>query len=127
MSAPRYVRKSYQFTLEATAESRIQALLDTYLEAGHGQVPKSIQSIGGHQIRWAKQFVDTPATYDENGDEVTPATYEAEYSVDVLWKVKEDTITYTEEGEVDTITPAVQDWTAWDAEEVEPFTKHVWI
>ena len=31
-------------------------------------------------------LVTTPAVYDEEGNETTPATYSDKYSVDILWK-----------------------------------------
>jgi hypothetical protein len=40
-------------------------------------------------------LVVTPAVYDEEGNETTPATYSDKYSVDILWKDEPLTTSFT--------------------------------
>jgi len=40
-------------------------------------------------------LVVTPAVYDEEGNETTPATYSEKYSVDILWKDEPLTTSFT--------------------------------
>jgi len=40
-------------------------------------------------------LVTTPAVYDEEGNETTPATYSDKYSVDILWKYEPLTTSFS--------------------------------
>ena len=75
----RYFRK-YEFSTEAEARAAIDAL-GTATDMEGNEVPTHPHAIGhlGH-------IVTTPATMDEEGNELTPAVLSDAYSVDVLWQ-----------------------------------------
>lgn len=64
----RYTRK-YEFVDEAAADSQIATL------------PEDNQ----HLVNKLGYLVVTPATYDEDGNELTKAVLSEKYAVDVLW------------------------------------------
>ena len=70
----RYTRK-YAFTNEAAADAAIAAL--PHDEEGNVNHSHAIVKLG--------YLVDTPATYDEEGNELTAAVLKTEYAVDVYW------------------------------------------
>ena len=70
----RYTRK-YNFTNEAAADAAIAAL--PHDEEGNPSHNNAIVKLG--------YLVDTPATYDEEGNELTAAVLKTEYAVDVYW------------------------------------------
>ena len=70
----RYTRK-YNFTNEAAADAAIAAL--PHDEEGNPTHNNAIVKLG--------YLVDTPATYDEEGNELTAAVLKTEYAVDVYW------------------------------------------
>ena len=70
----KYTRK-YCFTNEAAADAAIAAL--PHDEEGNVNHNHAIVKLG--------YLVDTPATYDEEGNELTAAVLKTEYAVDVYW------------------------------------------
>jgi len=69
--------RKYEFTDEAAAQTAIDALgIDE--ETNQPSHPHAIVHIG--------HIVTTPATMDEEGNELTPAVLADAYSVDVLWQ-----------------------------------------
>ena len=67
--------RKYEFTSAAAAQTAIDALgLDEDGNTTHG-----------HTIVHLGHIVTTPATYDEQGEELTAAVLSDNYSVDVLW------------------------------------------
>ena len=70
----KYTRK-YNFTNEAAADAAIAAL--PHDEEGNVNHNHAIVKLG--------YLVDTPATYDEEGNELTAAVLKTEYAVDVYW------------------------------------------
>ena len=70
----KYTRK-YEFTNEAAADAAIAAL--PHDEEGNPTHNNAIVKLG--------YLVDTPATYDEEGNELTAAVLKTEYAVDVYW------------------------------------------
>ena len=67
--------RKYEFTSAAAVQTAIDALgLDEDGNPTHG-----------HQIVRLGQIVTTPATFDDDGNELTPAVLSANHSVDVLW------------------------------------------
>ena len=67
--------RKYEFTSAAAAQTAIDALgLDEDGNPTHG-----------HTIVHLGHIVTTPATYDEQGEELTAAVLSDNYSVDVLW------------------------------------------
>ena len=70
----KYTRK-YNFTNEAAADAAIAAL--PHDEEGNPSHNNAIVKLG--------YLVDTPATYDEEGNELTAAVLKTEYAVDVYW------------------------------------------
>jgi hypothetical protein len=67
--------RKYEFTSAAAAQTAIDALgLDEDGNPTHG-----------HTIVHLGHIVTTPATYDVDGNELTPAVLSDNYSVDVLW------------------------------------------
>ena len=70
----KYTRK-YEFTNEAAADAAIAAL--PHDEEGNVNHNHAIVKLG--------YLVDTPATYDEEGNELTAAVLKTEYAVDVYW------------------------------------------
>ena len=70
----KYTRK-YEFTNEVAADAAIAAL--PHDEDGNPTHNNAIVKLG--------YLVDTPATYDEEGNELTAAVLKTEYAVDVYW------------------------------------------
>jgi hypothetical protein len=67
--------RKYEFTSAAAAQTAIDALgLDDDGNPTHG-----------HTIVHLGHIVTTPATYDNDGNELTAAVLSDNYSVDVLW------------------------------------------
>ena len=72
----KYTFRKYEFTDAASAQSAIDALgLDDEGNPTHR-----------HTISMLGHIVTTPATYDDDGNELTAAVLAANYSVDVLWR-----------------------------------------
>jgi hypothetical protein len=72
----KYTFRKYEFTDAASAQSAIDALgLDDDGNPTHR-----------HTIAKLGHIVTTPATYDDDGNELTAAVLAANYSVDVLWR-----------------------------------------
>ena len=72
----KYTFRKYEFTDAASAQSAIDALgLDDDGNPTHR-----------HTIAHLGHIVTTPATYDEEGEELTAAVLADNYSVDVLWR-----------------------------------------
>ena len=72
----KYTFRKYEFTDAASAQSAIDALgLDDEGNPTHC-----------HTIAMLGHIVTTPATYDEEGEELTAAVLADNYSVDVLWR-----------------------------------------
>ena len=72
----KYAFRKYEFTDAASAQSAIDALgLDEEGNPTHR-----------HTIAMLGHIVTTPATYDEEGNELTAAVLADNYSVDVLWR-----------------------------------------
>ena len=67
--------RKYNFTNEAAADAAIAAL--PHDEEGNPTHNNAIVKLG--------YLVDTPATYDEEGNELTAAVLKTEYAVDVYW------------------------------------------
>ena len=67
--------RKYCFTNEAAADAVIAAL--PHDEEGNVNHNHAIVKLG--------YLVDTPATYDEEGNELTAAVLKTEYAVDVYW------------------------------------------
>ena len=67
--------RKYEFTNEAAADVAIAAL--PHDEEGNPTHNNGIVKLG--------YLVDTPATYDEEGNELTAAVLKTEYAVDVHW------------------------------------------
>ena len=67
--------RKYNFTNEAAADAAIAAL--PHDEEGNVNHNHAIVKLG--------YLVDTPATYDEEGNELTAAVLKTEYAVDVYW------------------------------------------
>ena len=67
--------RKYEFTSAAAAQTAIDALgIDEEGNPTHG-----------HNIVHLGHIVTAPATYDDDGNEETPAVLADNYSVDVLW------------------------------------------
>ena len=72
----KYTFRKYEFTDAASAQSAVDALgLDDEGNPTHR-----------HTIAMLGHIVTTAATYDEEGEELTPAVFAKKYSVDVLWR-----------------------------------------
>ena len=72
----KYIFRKYEFTDAASAQSAIDAL--GLSEEGNPTHRHTIAMLG--------HIVTTPATYNEEGEELTPAVLAKKYSVDVLWR-----------------------------------------
>ena len=72
----KYTFRKYEFTDAASAQSAIDAL--GLSEEGNPTHRHTIAMLG--------HIVTTPATYDEEGEELTAAVLADNYSVDVLWR-----------------------------------------
>ena len=68
--------RKYEFTSAAAAQTAIDAL---------GIDEETNEPTHGHNIVHLGHIVTTPATYDDDGNEETPAVLASKYSVDVLW------------------------------------------
>lgn len=84
--------KKYEFESAEKAEQRIEALPSATDEEGNTYPTHS------HTVVKLGYLVQVPATFDEEGNELTPAVLSDKYSVDVLWN-KEELL--DENGEVD--------------------------
>ena len=69
--------RKYEFTSAAAAQTAIDAL---------GLDEETNQPTHPHAIVHLGHIVTTPATMDEEGNELTPAVLADNYSVDVLWQ-----------------------------------------
>jgi len=67
------ITRKYEFTNEAAADAAIDLLRDE-----EGNLTEAVVKLG--------YLVTTPATYDEEGNELTPAIVSEVYAVDVHWK-----------------------------------------
>ena len=76
----KYTFRKYEFTTEAEARAAIDAL-GTATDMEGNEVPTH-----RHTIATLGHIVTTAATYDDDGEEATPAVLAASYSVDVLWR-----------------------------------------
>lgn len=72
----KYTFRKYEFTDAASAQSAIDAL--GLSEDGNPTHRHTIAMLG--------HIVTTPATYDDDGNELTAAVLADNYSVDVLWR-----------------------------------------
>ena len=83
----KHIFKKYEFQDESTAQSRIDAL------------PKDEEGnfIHSHTIVKLGHVVVTEGSYDEEGNEVSAPVLASNYSVDVLWSVKDITQVDVEE------------------------------
>ena len=79
----KYTFRKYEFTDAASAQSAIDAL---------GVDEENGNATHRHTISMLGHIVTTAATYDDDGEELTPAVLADNYSVDVLWRdgVSED-------------------------------------
>ena len=76
----KYTFRKYEFTTEAEARAAIDALgTATDMEGNEAPTHR-------HTIATLGHIVTTAATYDDDGEELTPAVLAASYSVDVLWR-----------------------------------------
>jgi FlaG/FlaF family flagellin (archaellin) len=85
--------RKYEFESLEKAEQRIDALPSATDEEGNTYPAHS------HSIVKLGYLVQVPATFDEEGNELTPAVLSDKYSVDVLWNA--DELPKDEEGNVD--------------------------
>lgn len=114
-----HIFKKYEFQDEATALARIEALPSATDEEGNTYPTHS------HSIVKLGYLVQVPATFDEEGNELTPAVLSDKYSVDVLWNESEITqvdveAVLDEEGNI--VTPAETSIAfpyGWASKEVE--------
>jgi len=72
----KYTFRKYEFTDAASAQSAIDAL----------GVDDDNTPTHRHTIAMLGHIVTTAATYDDDGEELSPAILAASYSVDVLWR-----------------------------------------
>ena len=72
----KYTFRKYEFTDAASAQSAIDAL---------GVDEETNQPTHKHSVVHLGQIVTTPATFDDDGNELTAAVLSDNYSVDVLW------------------------------------------
>ena len=73
----KYTFRKYEFTDAASAQSAIDAL---------GVDEENGTPTHRHTIATLGYIVTTAATYDDDGEELTPAVLADNYSVDVLWR-----------------------------------------
>jgi len=76
----KYTFRKYEFNSEAEARAAIDAL-GTATDMEGNEVPSN-----PHTIAMLGHIVTTPATYDDEGEELTAAVLADNYSVDVLWR-----------------------------------------
>lgn len=88
-----HIFKKYEFDSAEKAEQRIAALPSATDEEGNSYPTHS------HTIVKLGYLVKVAATFDEEGNELTPAVLSDKYSVDVLWN--KDELPLDENGEVD--------------------------
>ncbi len=72
--------RKYQFTSEEAANTAILAL-GTTTDLEGNEIPSN-----PHQIYKLGHLVETPATYDEEGEVLTEAVLSDTYAVDVVWE-----------------------------------------
>ena len=76
----KYTFRKYEFTTEAEARAAIDALgTATDMEGNEAPTHR-------HTIATLGHIVTTAATYNDDGEGLTPAVLAASYSVDVLWR-----------------------------------------
>ena len=85
----KYIFKKYEFETQELAETRIAALERKVTENSHPSHSHTVVKLG--------HVVQVEGTYDEEGNELTAPVLADKYSVDVLWKASEITVT-DEEG-----------------------------
>ena len=73
----KYTFRKYEFTDAASAQSAIDAL---------GVDEETNTPTHRHTIAMLGHIVTTAATYDDDGEELSPAVLADNYSVDVLWR-----------------------------------------
>ena len=73
----KYTFRKYEFTNAAAANTAIDAL---------GVDDETNTPTHRHTIATLGHIVTTAATYDDDGEELSPAVLAASYSVDVLWR-----------------------------------------
>jgi hypothetical protein len=76
----KYTFRKYEFSTEADARTAINAL-GTATDMEGNEVPSN-----PHTIVTLGHITKTPATYNEDNEELTAAILAASYSVDVLWR-----------------------------------------
>ena len=76
----KYTFRKYEFSTEAEARAAIDAL-GTATDMEGNEVPTH-----RHTIAMLGHIVTTPATYEDDGEELTRAVLADNYSVDVLWR-----------------------------------------
>jgi len=74
------ILKKYEFTDEQEADNYLNQL-PTILDEDGNNIPDH-----QHHIKRLGFLVETPATYDEEGNELTQSVLKDKYSVDILWK-----------------------------------------
>lgn len=72
----KYTFRKYEFTDAASAQSAIDAL----------GLSEEANPTHRHTIAMLGHIVTTPATYDDDGNELSAAVLADNYSVDVLWR-----------------------------------------
>lgn len=87
----KYIFKKYEYPSQELAETRIAALPHQEDEEGNSYPSHS------HTIVKLGHVVQIEGTYDEEGNELTAPVLSDMYSVDVLWRASEITVT-DEEG-----------------------------
>jgi len=86
----KYIFKKYEFETQELAETRIAAL-------PHTEVDGESYPSHSHTVVKLGNVVQVEGTYDEEGNELTAPVLADMYSVDVLWRASEITVT-DEEG-----------------------------
>jgi hypothetical protein len=102
----KYLFKKYEFETQELAETRIAAL-------PHTEVDGESYPSHSHTIVKLGHVVQVEGTYDEEGNELTAPVLANMYSVDVLWRASEITVT-DEEGNEEIDYPY-----GWVSKEIE--------
>jgi hypothetical protein len=87
----KYIFKKYEYPSQEIAETRIAALPHQEDEEGNSH-PSHSHTV----VKLGYLYTEHP-TYDEEGNQLTEGVQSDKYSVDVLWKASEITVT-DEEG-----------------------------
>ena len=103
----KYLFKKYEFETQELAETRIAALPHQEDEEGNSHPSHS------HTIVKLGNVLQIEGTYDEDGNELTAPVLADKYSVDVLWRASEITVT-AEDG-----TKSIDYPYGWVSKEIE--------